>query len=346
MSSGKKINKADRAFFLNSDIRYHLFRAYIVISSFLALTFSIIHLLNRRPAVNYITAMAAFVLCVFWYFMSSDYKRYGFARISFLFVFSLVWLPLGYITSPGSFSAMPYLVIMVAFILSVVVRNTWEYIFPVLMIVEMPILFRLEIWYPEVFVKYSDPLYRINDLTMNFTVAISAVIFTVIFMMSQYNKINLQLYNLSVLDDLTGLYNKRYLMKFIEMEKNRSERHGRQFSLVFIDLDNFKRINDIMGHLAGDRVLKGLSDILLENTRSYDIAARYGGDEFIVIFPETDHEEARLRMDELDRKFRNFVEQYKKLGLSVSWGISESGSKTAEEILSLADRNLYDKKKR
>nr|WP_281389112.1 GGDEF domain-containing protein [Spirochaeta isovalerica] len=164
--------------------------------------------------------------------------------------------------------------------------------------------------------------------------------------MSQYNKINLQLYNLSVLDDLTGLYNKRYLMKFIEMEKNRSERHGRQFSLVFIDLDNFKRINDIMGHLAGDRVLKGLSDILLENTRSYDIAARYGGDEFIVIFPETDHEEARLRMDELDRKFRNFVEQYKKLGLSVSWGISESGSKTAEEILSLADRNLYDKKKR
>lgn len=340
------MNQDERAFFLNSDIRYHLFRAYIVISSILAIAFSIIHLINRRPPVNYITSLAAFALCVFWFLMSTNYKHYGFARISFLFVFSLIWLPLGYLTSPGSYSAMPYLVIMAAFILSVVVRNTWEYLFPVLMIIEMPVLFHLEIWYPGLFMTYSDPLYRINDLTMNFTVAISAIVFTVIFMMNKYNHINLLLYDLSVLDDLTGLYNKRYLMKFIEMEKNRSERHGRHFSLVFIDLDNFKKINDVMGHLAGDRVLKGLSDILLENTRSYDITARYGGDEFIIIFPETDQAEAKVRMKELDRIFRNFTEQYNNLGLSVSWGIAESGDKTVDEILSLADRNLYNKKKR
>lgn len=340
------MNDDDRASILNRDVRYNLFRVYIVISAVLSLLFSIIHLINRRPAVNLITAAAAFLLCLAWFALSSNYKHYGLARISFLAVFSLLWLPFGYMTSPGSYSAMPYLAIMASFILAVVARNTWEYIFPVLMIFQMPLLFRMEVWFPEKFVRYTDVVYRINDLTLNFTVAISAIVATVIFMMHSYNRVNLQLYELSVLDDLTGLFNRRYLIKFLEMEHNRSGRTGRAFSLAFIDLDNFKRINDTMGHLAGDRVLKDISGILRDNIRSYDIASRYGGDEFIIIFPETDSGEAEKRMESLDVKFRSYSEQYSVQEFSVSWGVAGNDGRSVPEVLHLADEILYKNKKR
>ncbi|MDC7231714.1 MAG: GGDEF domain-containing protein [Spirochaetales bacterium] len=338
--------RIDKEILLNSDIRYQLFRIYIIISGLLSFVFFVVHLINRRPPVNIITSAVAFFLCVIWYILSSDEKKYNVSRISFLAVFSLLWLPFGYFTSPGSFSAMPYLVILVAFILAVIVRNAWEYVFPGLMIFQMPLLFRAEILFPEMFMKYDDALYRINDLTVNFTVVICAITFSVVFMMYRYNQINLMLYNLSVLDDLTGLYNKRYLVKFLEKEYNRTQRHGREFTLVFIDLDNFKKINDSMGHLAGDRVLKSISEIILDNIRNYDIAARYGGDEFVIIFPETSLNEAELRMKGLQELFEKFAEQYRDQEFSVSWGLSESSNRTVSQILNNADSNLYKKKSR
>lgn len=336
----------DRAALFNRDIRYSLFRAYIVISGVLALAFTVIHLVNRRPAVNVATAAAASAFCVLWFILSANQRHYALARVSFLAVFSVLWLPLGYLTSPGSMSAMPYLVILVAFILAVVVRNPAEYAFPAIMILEMPFLFRAELWFPDLFLPYTDAAYRINDLTVNFTVAISAIVGTAVFMMAQYGKINLQLFELSVLDDLTGLYNRRYLVKFLEMEHNRSERNGLGFSLAFIDLDNFKKVNDSLGHLAGDRVLKEIAEILRRRVRNYDIVSRYGGDEFVIIFPETDQADAEQRMGEMDGEFRNYCEQYRDLGFSVSWGAAESEGRTVDEVLALADRMLYGKKKR
>lgn len=111
-----------------------------------------------------------------------------------------------------------------------------------------------------------------------------------------------KLKKLSITDPLTGLLNRRYLRDRLEEEFARSQRYNRQMSILMVDLDGFKQYNDTLGHPAGDRVLETIAVIIIHSLRSMDIVARYGGDEFVVILPETGVETAmligeRLRQD-------------------------------------------------
>jgi diguanylate cyclase (GGDEF)-like protein len=99
-------------------------------------------------------------------------------------------------------------------------------------------------------------------------------------------------------DGLTGLYNRRAFTRIAEAERRRSCRNGRPMCLAFIDLDDFKRVNDDMGHLEGDKVLSTFARIL-QGGRASDVAARLGGDEFVLLMPETDRNEALAAIDRI-----------------------------------------------
>jgi diguanylate cyclase (GGDEF)-like protein len=98
---------------------------------------------------------------------------------------------------------------------------------------------------------------------------------------------NSALSEISARDALTGLYNRWYVMEKIDSEMNRSLRHRSPVSLIMLDIDHFKRVNDSFGHSAGDRVLRSVGQVLRDSCRIYDIAGRYGGEEFCVVLPET-----------------------------------------------------------
>lgn len=97
-----------------------------------------------------------------------------------------------------------------------------------------------------------------------------------------------QLINLSVIDQLTGLYNKSYLLKTMDKEIERSRRYGLSFSILFLDIDNFMEINYRMGNLIGNVILRNVSGLLRQNVRNTDVLGRYGGDEFLLLMPQTD----------------------------------------------------------
>ncbi|WP_169312827.1 sensor domain-containing diguanylate cyclase [Thermaerobacter marianensis] len=151
----------------------------------------------------------------------------------------------------------------------------------------------------------------------------------------------------AITDPLTGLYNRTYLVERLREEGERAARYGRPLSLLFIDLDDLKVINDRLGHDAGDRVLVRVARVLREACRSVDFAARYGGDEFVVVLPETGPEGAMAVAARIQQRL---AEQTSPLaaGLGASIGLAAYPAHARDwtELLRLADQAMYGAKRR
>uniref|UniRef100_A0A7C4Y517 GGDEF domain-containing protein n=1 Tax=candidate division WOR-3 bacterium TaxID=2052148 RepID=A0A7C4Y517_UNCW3 len=150
-------------------------------------------------------------------------------------------------------------------------------------------------------------------------------------------------------DGLTGLYNHRFFQEFLQKQIEKSKRDKKVFSLLFIDIDNFKKFNDRYGHLAGDYVLKEIANVINGSIRSSDIAARYGGEEIAVILPETDDENALRTAEKIRRNIESHSiilnEQNEAINITVSIGTSSyKEGFTKEDLISLADKALYQAK--
>jgi diguanylate cyclase (GGDEF)-like protein len=146
-------------------------------------------------------------------------------------------------------------------------------------------------------------------------------------------------------DGLTGLYNRRAFTRLAEAERRRSQRHERPLCLAFFDLDDFKRVNDEMGHLEGDNVLATFARIL-EGGRTSDVAARLGGDEFVLLMPETDRNEALAAVDRI--RWRAALEPGTAgNGVAFTTGIAAfaTAPKSVQEMVDAADTLLREAKR-
>jgi len=150
----------------------------------------------------------------------------------------------------------------------------------------------------------------------------------------------------SVRDPLTGLFNRRFMEESLEREMQRSVRKNHPVSVLFADLDNFKRFNDTFGHDAGDHVLKTVADLFRKSVRVDDVVCRYGGEEFSFILPESSSENAVIRANELRETTKQMGMDYQNrdLGavtLSIGVATFPEHGETAEEVLKTADKCLY-----
>jgi diguanylate cyclase (GGDEF)-like protein len=148
---------------------------------------------------------------------------------------------------------------------------------------------------------------------------------------------------LAISDSLTGLANYRRLIDVLHGELERSERSNRSFSLLLMDLDGLKQINDQHGHLTGSRALCRIAAILRLNCRSIDTAARYGGDEFALVLPEASHDAAEHVADRIKRCIADDAES-PSLSLSIGVATYPYGGATVQELIEQADRELYEMK--
>lgn len=167
--------------------------------------------------------------------------------------------------------------------------------------------------------------------------------------MSDYYWLAEQMKEVSITDHLTGLFNRRYLQNRFLEEIHRSKRHNLTFSLVMLDIDNFKLFNDTEGHIAGDGVLKGVANVASKSLRINDIITRFGGEEFIIIMPQTDKEKKeafgvaeRIRKNIkkfFTRKWEKFPHPY----ITVSIGIASfpDDGTGINELIESADKALY-----
>jgi len=164
---------------------------------------------------------------------------------------------------------------------------------------------------------------------------------------------NAHLYELAMVDGLTGLFMRRYFDARIEEEIERSKRYGTAFSVVMMDVDDFKHLNDTHGHLIGDRVLRGIANVIKSQMRGVDTASRYGGEEIAVILPRTEMVNAysvgeRLRGAISELRITTDGEPPQALRVTASFGIAsypESKATGGEDLVRRADQALYRAKK-
>jgi diguanylate cyclase (GGDEF)-like protein len=163
----------------------------------------------------------------------------------------------------------------------------------------------------------------------------------------ELEKVNNFFRELAIRDGLTGLYNHRYFQENLSVEIARSKRHEHTFSLVFIDVDHFKVYNDTYGHVDGDQVLKTIGSILGEMVRNSDHAYRYGGEEFVLLLPETPKEGAAIVAEKVCQEVENYPfhgRETQPLGkLTISAGVATFplDGETKREIIQSADAALY-----
>ena len=151
--------------------------------------------------------------------------------------------------------------------------------------------------------------------------------------------------DLSQKDHLTGAVNRRHFQELAEAELARSARYGRPLTLVYIDLDNFKTVNDQLGHEIGDEVLTTVVSTLRENLRKPDVVARIGGDEFLVLMPETSSEQAETVIERILERTRDRMRaQDWPVGMSIG-AVTTSEKLEVAELLKRADAQMYRSKR-
>jgi two-component system, cell cycle response regulator len=157
-----------------------------------------------------------------------------------------------------------------------------------------------------------------------------------------------EIYKLTTTDGLTQVYNKRYLLETLEREISRCHRYARELSLVMLDIDRFKRINDTFGHLAGDSVLRQVAQVIKARIRREDVLARYGGEEFALVLPEIDAAGAAITAE----KARKLVERQRftfegtSMPVTISCGVAAMKGEgiASAELIKRADEKLYEAK--
>jgi diguanylate cyclase (GGDEF)-like protein len=170
-----------------------------------------------------------------------------------------------------------------------------------------------------------------------------SVVFTVIF------RVVVKLWRereFAYVDFLTGLANRVELLERLKIEQGRSERSGRPFSLLFIDIDEFKSINDTYGHKGGDEALKVLAEVLRKCCRKVDVPVRLGGDEFVVLLPDTDEQSSTHVVKRIERSVAlAFERQPWRLTVSIGKMTSVGKSHDADSVIHIADEDMYQAKK-
>jgi diguanylate cyclase (GGDEF)-like protein len=154
---------------------------------------------------------------------------------------------------------------------------------------------------------------------------------------------------LSITDGLTGVYNYRYLRSALDKEVARARRFREKFAIIMLDVDHLKEYNDVHGHLRGSEVLRRLAQVVMGELRTSDVIAKYGGDEFVIILPQTDREGARTLAERIRAavEVHEFPGEEEGMRITSSMGIAqfpEDGELT-RDLLESADNALYDAKR-
>lgn len=259
------------------------------------------------------------ILAVLFY-LSRFRKKFGVSRFLSIFVLLFIYTPILWIYNGGSVSGIPYYILMFSSFMTVsnvaavgvekkkLSSGVLLIIFNVIMLG----LILLEFLRPHIFYQYETQPVRYIDMAISMVFALTSNYFILrAFIVLYYKQLNKareysqQLEELVTRDSMTGLYHHGFIIESLTREIEKASRYHRPLSILMLDIDHFKRINDTCGHPFGDEVLVKVARAIQLSCRSVDIVARYGGEEFLMVLPETTASSAKVIAARLQEIIRN-----------------------------------------
>lgn len=289
----------------------------------------------------------------------SIFKRnYNLAAFLFFAMTTFIFLPFMYFANGGLFGSIPYFAVMYSGVIAVLFKGVKKAIFVSLYIITLTALFYLELSYPSLIVKYITVNSQLVDVIISIYISVLLNIICLNFGVKSYSNENKRaeelnkrlllekekLEKLSVMDGLTNIYNHRFIMEYLEAQIQYCMKNNKVLSAIFLDVDNFKKINDNYGHQVGDFVLKRISETIQGSLRDTDLAGRYGGEEFLIVLPSKSIEDS-YRIAERIRREIEELQWDINIHVTLSGGVVELENERIHQLLDKADYLLYKAKR-
>ncbi|MBN2695555.1 GGDEF domain-containing protein [bacterium] len=336
------LGSSDEFFF-----EHRVFNGFIFTGFILSLSAIITNILLN---LGFKVILASFLFAIFSliiFYISRVKRYYKLPSIITVLILIFILSPSIWITNSGSGGGSQYFILLFGIVISVFSKGFLRAIFLISMFIVIVTLLIVETKYPEIIIQYPNEFSKKVDIAISYiTSAIGIYILFIVFTNaydSEHKKVlsySEKLKELAFKDSLTSLLNHGKIISFLEMEVLKAERYERSLSILMIDIDFFKKINDIYGHPFGDIVLKGVSDILIENSRNTDYVGRYGGEEFLIVAPETPKDNAVIFAERVREKIEHF--QFPNgVRITASIGVVSYQKEGFKELLEKADQNLY-----
>ncbi len=286
-----------------------------------------------------IVFLAMTISIYFWSKFFLDYDRIFYTTTMYELTGFSIFLIIAYIYNPFNFTIHFLGLLIIILGIFFIVPNKF------IIKIVISILFSLA-FYVVSFLKITpDQVQLIAFIVYNFLIIFICAFseYRINYLQRLNYLINKKLERLSITDALTGIYNRFKFDRELEKQIDYVKRYKSIFSLVMFDIDDFKEINDEYGHLTGDKVLAEIADIVRNEIRKIDIFARIGGEEFVIILPNTDLEETRTLSERLRRKISNYKFPGN-LEVSCSFGVTEYQNDDKNSLIQRVDNLLYQAK--
>lgn len=326
-------------------IKYRVLQSLLITSIVAFVVVACVNAINQRPFVNFLAPIvySGFIYALYRFSQKPKYRKVS--KLIYMVMVTNIYLPIAWITSPGSFSAMSFYGVLLIFVSLILCERLLDYIIPALGVFEMMFLLQYETLHPDQYTLYVPMPVRAFDLSVNFVI-VSAVFLIISLTLNHYfDNEHQRLFKISITDQLTKLYNRRYLFQKMEETYYASTTSHKPFSLIMIDINHFKLVNDTYGHAIGDEVLKSLAEVLIRSCRKNDVPSRFGGDEFIVLLPDTDYQQATMISHRIVEAFIPTAEHYSDIGLALAVGITQNNDLDIDQMIQVADDHLYKNKR-
>lgn len=297
--------------------------------------------LQRPVFLNFLMPSIMIVFLLYISFIIKKEELFKIAEKTIIIFLNFIFTPVMWFLTGGSKSAFPMYIFSYLLTSLIILKKKEIIVFIASFSFMISALILSEIFVPELFLGYSSEVSRAADYIISIIFVSVYLSLNINILKKTYETEREIAKKLSETDDLSGLHNRRHFLS--EYYRIISSKNFRNFSVLMLDIDNFKKVNDIYGHIEGDRIIKYLGDALKMNISDEDLAGRYGGDEFILlIFGKPDETLKKARI--IKEEFLNFARIFDEAeNLSLSIGIAHADPDNTD-IIKTADDKLIEAK--